>query len=417
MTPTNSKDLDPSTPDNRDVIAGSRKGRTLLSPRWSTLHVSLAGLSFAFLGFWVAGKISTLGDLSVSSTATSARNTIAVDADALPPLSAAEKWDQQWRELAGRPNSPARVRDLEAMLEQLARTDPQRALARALAEGNWLARDKLRNAALRGWGAVAPDAAAEWATSQPLLGDRMQCVTAVLTGAAERPEEAVRVGLRLCAAEATPAGDYGHALINALVDKTGSFEAAANFAVAATMVDRQSFLLDSAFYQWAQHEPGRALAEFGKISDPTIRSAALKGLIAGWADENPQKLADFAQALPRGEDRSRALEIALPQWIGKDPEGALKWMNQVDPDPDFDRGIASLALQSSFHQRPEVAMELTDSISDSARRVLTKSNVFYQWAQRDAPAARKYAEANPNPEDRAMLLEDLATLEASKRER
>jgi hypothetical protein len=387
----------------------------LLSPRWSTFQLSIAGMCVALTGYWIAGKTFSPRDLFDASQPVPVSLAPATTATFPKPLSVAEAWEQRWLELVDRPNSPVRTRDLEAMLEHLARTDPHRALALALAEGNWLVRDLLRNASLRGWGATAPDAAADWATAQPLLGDRMQCVTAVLAGAAERPDDAVRLGLRLCAGEATPAGDYGHALINALVDKTGSFETAARFATAATMVDRQSFLLDSAFYQWAQHEPGRALAEFDKIGDPQIRNAARKGMLAGWADSDPQTLADFAQALPRGEDRSRAFEIALPKWVTKDPETALTWMSQVEPDPDFDRGIASLALKSSFHSNPAIAMELVESITDPAARVLTQSNVFHQWALRDLAAARKYAESNPNHEQRATLLEDLVIIEASQR--
>jgi hypothetical protein len=398
------------------VATSSHSGGSgvLLSPRWTTWQVILSGACVGIAGYWFAGKIHSPRILPASSEAPVVVQSPTAAAPVTAALSAVEAWEQQWGKLAGQPNSPRRTRDLEALLEQLARTDPQRALALALAEGNWLVRDLLRNAALRGWGATAPEAAAAWATTQPLLGDRMQCVSAVLTGAAERPDDAVRLGLQLCAAEAEPAGAYGHALINALVEKNGSFETAARFAAAATMVDRQSFLLDSAFYQWAQHEPGRALAEFDKIENPQIRDAARKGMIAGWADSDPHKLAEFAQALPRGEDRSRAFEIALPQWVAKEPEAALKWMSQVDPDPDFDKGIASLALKSSFHSNPALAMELTDSITDRAARVLTQSNVFYQWAMRDAEAARKYAEASPNREQREMLLEDLATLEASK---
>lgn len=403
----------PADASNTGATTPSTDRGLLLSPRWSTFQLSIAGVGVALLGYWIAGKTSAPRDLPAAPHLVAPAS--ATVATVPPPLSAAEAWEQRWLERSGRPNSPVRTRELETLLEQLARTDPQRALALALAEGNVLVRDLLRNAALRGWGATAPDAAAGWATAQPLLGDRMQCVTAVLTGAAENPEEAVRLGLQLCAGEATPAGNYGHALINALVEKTGSFEAAARFATAATMVDRQSFLLDSAFYQWAQHEPGRALAEFDKIADPKIREAARKGMLAGWADSDPHKLADFAQALPRGEDRSRAFEIALPKWVAKEPEAALKWMSEVEPDPDFDRGIASLALKSSFHSNTAIAMELTDSITDPAARVLTKSNVFHQWALRDLEAARKYAQSVPNPEQRTMLLEDLVVIEASKR--
>lgn len=386
------------------------------SRRWSTPLVCGAGLIALIIGYTAARSLPR----SANPTTAAAPQ---IGADDRKPIAAATasapaeeaSWDGRWRDLANQPNSPARTRSLEQMLEELGRTEPQRALALALAEGNWLARDQLRNAALRGWGSAAPDAAADWAMGQTLLGERMQCVSAVLAGAVEHPEEAMRVGLRLCAADPGPSGDYGHNLINALVDKKGDYETATRFALAANMVDRQSYLLDSAFYQWAQHEPDRALEELSKITDPKIRSSALKGVIEGWADADAEKLADFAQTLPPGEDRSRALSVALPQWVAKDPEAALQWINRSDPSPDFDKGIAALAvLPSLLQNRPEMAMEMTDNIVDSAQRSLAKSNVFYRWAMRDPVAARTYAVGLQNPEYREMLLGDLETLAASQ---
>jgi hypothetical protein len=323
-------------------------------------------------------------------------------------------WEAEWEETAKQPRSPAHTRSRAAMLEALARTDPQRALALAFEEGNWLIRDQLRDAALRGWGAVAPDEAADWAMTQTILGERMRCVSAVLTGAVENPEAAVRVGLRVCAADPQPSGDYGHTLINALVDKAGAFDIAVKFATSANMVDRQSYLLDSAYYQWAQHEPDRALAQLPGITDPNVRAAALKGIVEGCAGANPEKLADYAQRLPEGDDRAQVLGVALTKWVDKNPEAALQWINRADPHPDYDRGVAALALLPSLvENRPEVAMDLTDNICDSARRTLTKSNVFYQWARNDPAAARKYAEATKNPEHRETLLADLASAIAS----
>lgn len=368
---------------------------------WTTTGFCTAALLAGALGFSAARQFSppelspAAGSIPLPPAPAPAANVSSPDAD--------------WRELSRAPISPRSTRERAAFLEKLARTDPQRALALSLAEGNWLVRDQLRNAALRGWGAVAPDAASAWAMGQKLDGDRLQSVNAVLTGAAEQPDAAVRVALRLCAQDPVFAGDFGHTVVNAIVEKTGAFEAAARFAIAATMVDRQSFLLDSAFYQWAQHEPDRARAAFNQISDPQVRGAALKGVIHGWADSDPQRLADFAQALPPGEDRSRAFAVALPHWVGKDPEAVLQWVGQLDPDPDFDKGFAALALLPSIlQQRPAVAMELTENIVDSAQRTLTRQNAFYQWALEDPAAARKYAEAHPNPELRAGFLEDVA---------
>lgn len=382
------------------------------SSRWSTRLVLVLGLVSAVAGFGLGQLLAPKPPKPINNSLTTAARS---DAARKPTVSKNSDWDARWQESGSQPRSPSHTRSLAAMLESLARTDPQRALALALGEANWLVRDQLRDAALRGWAAVAPDDAANWAMTQTILGERMRCVSAVLTGAVENPEAAVRVGLHLCAADPQPGGDYGHALINALVDKAGAFDVAVQFATSASMVDRQSYLLDSAYYQWAQHEPDRALAQLANIADPKIRASALKGIVEGCSTANPEKLADYAQRLPEGEDRSQVLGIALPQWVGKNPEAALQWINRSDPHPDYDKGVAALALLPSLlENRPEVAMELTDSICDTARRTLTKSNAFYQWARNDPAAARKYAEATQNPEYRETLLADLATAIASQ---
>jgi hypothetical protein len=322
-----------------------------------------------------------------------------------------QKEEAAWQRLNQEPACPSRDRSLGAMLEKLARTDPQRALALAMAEGNWLLRDQLRNAALRGWGAVAPDAAADWSMAKSELGERMYCVQAVLAGAAEHPDEAVRVALRVCAADPSPAGDYGHALINALIDKSGSYEAATRFALSATMVDRQSYLVDSAFYQWAQHQPELAAAKLNEIADPKVRSSVMKGVVEGWADADAQSLATFAQTMSAGEDRTQFMSIALMQWATKNPEATLQWINQFEPHPDFDKGIAAVSLGDTLiANRPADAIELTEYIADPAKRTLTRDNAFWRWALRDPAGARKYAESVQNPEYRESMLDDLTRL-------
>lgn len=292
------------------------------------------------------------------------------------------------------------------MLDELARTDPKRALALALAEANWETRDQLRDAALRGWGATAPDAAADWAMDHR-LGERMRCVAAVLSGAAENPPEAVRVALRVCAADPGPAADYGHALISALVEKGGAFESAAKFA-AAVGTERQQFLLDSAFYQWARHQPDQALAAIGNISDPKIRESAYAGLLAGWAAADAEVLANHAQKLPVGEDRNRAFAIALPRWVEKDPVAATEWIGRFDPSPELNEGVAAVAtLPSLMSQRPELAMEWADNITDQTKRVMAKHTVFANWVLQNQAAARKFAEATRDPHEREMMIEVL----------
>lgn len=385
--------------------------RSLTLPRWSTANLCACAVLAAALAYGITRMVSVnaidpssarVARASDKSSDAAATNSTATDR---------QKEEAAWQHINQEPACPSRDRSLEAMLEKLARTDPQRALVLAMAEGNWLLRDKLRNAALRGWGAVAPDAAADWAMGQHELGERMYCVEAVLAGAVEHPDEAVRVALRVCAADPVPAGGYGHAIVNALIDKAGSYEAATRFALAATMVDRQSYLVDSAFYQWAQHQPELAAAKLNEIADPKVRSSVMKGVVEGWADADAKSLANYAQTMPEGEDRTQFMSIALMQWAGKNPEATLQWINQFDPHPDFDKGIAALSLGDTLlASRPEAALELTEYIADPAKRTLTRDNAFWRWALRDPAGARKYAESVQNPEYRESMLDDLTRL-------
>lgn len=383
------------------------------SPRWSTLTLVGLGALAASLGLW-AGRSSSASRLPpADARATSSPTVVSGHNQPAHDNAPAGSWAKQWDKLKELPSTPKRDQELAELLETLAKSDPQLALKLALAEGNWRLRDTLRNAVLRGWGAVAPDAAVDWAMGHR-LDVRMQCVAAALTGAAANPSEAVRVALRVCKADPEPAADYGHALITALVENTGAFQDAARFA-ATVGTDRQQQLLDSAFYQWARHQPDQASAAIAQIADPVARAAAHDGLLAGWASVDPTKLAAHAQLLPSQEERSRALAVALPRWAEKDAAGAAEWLGRFDPGAEFDAGIATVATSRALiAQAPRTAMEWTESITDRAQRLITQHEVITQWAQRDPRAARQFAETVKNPDAREMMIEALSSLTPQK---
>jgi len=375
--------------------------------RWSTLSFAGIGSGVALLGFCLGHFLpdGQRSNVAPSSSAEATRVETPPSAGQAKPATSSEtaRWDEQWKKLTAQSSTPARDRDLASLIEELAKKDPKRALDFASAQTNWDLRDNLRNAALRGWGSVAPDAAAAWAVDRR-LEERMPSVDAVLTGAAKNPDEAVRVATKLCASDPVPAGDYGHAVISALIEN-GAFEAAARFAAGASMVDRQSLLLESSFRQWAQYQPDQALAALATVADPKARSAAYEGVISGWADADAHKLADYAQTLPAGENRSRALAAALPHWVEKDPAAAMEWIGRFDPSADLDDGMAAVAkLPSIATQHPETAMEWADSISDPAKRLMTKNEVFTSWVQTNPSAAKKFAATAKNPDEREMML-------------
>ena len=325
--------------------------------------------------------------------------------DATPSVPAAP-WGDRWEATLALASTPARTRALAALLEELARGDPQRALALAQNQPDWRLRELLRDASLRGWASVAPEAAGDWALAvRP--EDRRAAVGAVFQGAAADPEATVRLALRLCAADPEPAGDYGHAAIAALVD-AGAFAQAADFG-AAMGSENYSFLFKSAYFQWARQRPAEALAAAEKIEDPQLAGQAKSQAITGWSWADAAGLADYALKLPPGAVRSQALAEALPLWLERYPEEAAAWIQKNDTGAEFDSGLAAIANQQSLlKSRPAAALDLAGDISDPARRTETMRSVFQQWAARDPRAARAYLDRSSSAADRVALSAVLA---------
>ncbi len=381
------------------------------SPRWSSAKVAASSLVAALVGAGLGGLTSTSRLLPRADGAASSRVAASPRIDLLSPSASAAPihpvapletaaWTDRWDATLALASTPSRTRALSALLEELARTSPAEALALAASPADWRLRDLLRDAALRGWAATAPDAAGDWALAAR-AEDRRALVGAVLQGAAENPSVAVDLALRLCAADPEPAGDYGHAAIAALVE-AGAFAEAARFG-AEVGPEKFPFLLKSAYFEWARHDPASALAAAAKIENPVLAGQARSQAITGWSWADAAGLAKHALKLPPGPERSQALAEALPLWLERYPDAAATWIQKNDSGPEFDAGLAALANQRSLlHASPAAALALATDITDPAKRGETLRSVFGQWAVRDPKAARAYLDSTAIA-DRAAL--------------
>ena len=384
--------------------------------RWSTLAllgvVALAAMVGVFVG--VKTSVPSPTEPSLSSKARPDGQASAgtkhdkATSSQTTPADSEQPWPDRWRIATESVSTPTRDRALAALIEQLARTDPQQALALAQAEGNWRLRDLLRNAALRGWASVAPLAAADWAlTVRP--EERRSAVEAVLQGAAANPAEAVKTALHLCQSDPGPAGDYGHYTIAALVD-AGAFKEAVQFGNQVG-TDKYPFLLKSAFFQWSRNQPAEAMAAVEGIKDPLLRAQAYGEALSGWAWADAKAVASYALTLPAGATRGDAFAEALPRWVEKDPVAATEWINRQDSGPEFDSGIVAVANHQSMVQgQPSTAMALAGNISDPSIRSHTLRAVFRQWATNDPVAAKSFIASTSNAGDRTLLTDELKDL-------
>jgi len=332
----------------------------------------------------------------------------------MPPVAAGRavarpggEWTAAWERLAAAPNSPANDVAAEAALEKLAETDPARALTIALAERNRQRRTDWLHAVLRGWAAVAPEAAAAWMATLPSL-DHEGAETSVLDGAGRNPAAALALVNGLVQSDPANARSHANQLLRVLGYR-GDYEAGVDFA-AHLPENIRSEMLGTAFQYWAEAQPERALDAALKLPDGDTRTTAIDAAVSGWSQGDPASLAEFAVNLSSSVDRAEALQTALREWVQINPKAASEWMNRFDPKPELDAGAAAVALQPGLLERqPDIAASWAESITDPKLRSGTLANVLREWAARDGAAALNYAQGTTAllPEDRAALLNEL----------
>ena len=249
---------------------------------------------------------------------------------------------------------------LEARREAIrdrAQRDPAAALVWAEQGRSPRERKALREAALEGWARSDPAGALRAAMELP-KGAWEDGLRAALRGAAideikgraafERafadagvPPEIAREARLFFAAQL---GSFGH------------FEAALSLAEEAKGDRDRAALLDVGFGQWARYEPEDAVVATLDLVDQRERSRAWSVAIAAWAETEPSSLAEFAEALPDGEERLRArVALAFCALSLPAPAAALKAASR-NLAYELDRQI--LADGGHVSRNPRAIMEL-----------------------------------------------------------
>jgi hypothetical protein len=327
------------------------------------------------------------------------------------PVPATNCWDEaQWRRLNSQPGTVARNQAMAALLEALAASDPQRALALAQAEKNLILRDTLLHASLRGWGRTAAEDAVNWALANTEASDRSAAIAAIFSGAAGNPGEALSVAQRMCVNDPAGAAGYGNSIIDAFCD-AGDFSAAVQFVANADNDAHRSIWMAEAYSRWAALQPEQAAQAAAALTDPVARNEALHGIIGGWAQADPAGLTQFLADLPPGGDRGSMLGQALQSWAQLDPGAVADWINSRGDSPDYDEGVAAVAGASFI--KTDVALGWAESINDPQLRSATLANVLHNWVLEDLPAAKQFFDSTKDllPADRQQISEIISNAE------
>lgn len=192
----------------------------------------------------------------------------------------------------------------------------------------------------------------------------------------------------------------------------GSYAAAQRALQQIPDGDMKNHLVANFALQWGRSDPLSAAAWLLNLPGAVECPAALVGLSRAWAEADPQEAADFAALLPAGELRRSALTAAVTVWIEKNPGAASAWIDQLDPNPDFDQVAARISrIPTLVETRVEVALSWAENIVDENERTQALATVVTLWAVRDRLAAVRYVQDSPDltSAQRARLMEDIGS--------
>lgn len=308
------------------------------------------------------------------------------------------------------PDTSATDDQLLTLARDIVSRSPQRAIDWARAQTDATLRRRCLVAAIRAWGERYPNAAVDWALTQP-EDERQTDLEAALNGAVTQPQLAVAI-VRGLLKYYDPADhvNAAPALVVAL-NNAGQFQTALDFINDAPADERAEWTR-ATFQRWGASQPQEAIQALNSITDDKLRDDAFRGVIASWSTQSPSALADYAASLPDGDHRAFALTQLVDNWSLQDPAAFATWLNTSPPGMNLDQAIATLISKTdSANGSLQVAVQWAERISDSDLRYDSIKHVLSEWNQTDPSAAQTYLATTSSLDDqqRQTLLRALQT--------
>ncbi len=344
---------------------------------------------------------------------------------------------------------------LEAVAGELAKTQPQEALQRALA----LNSPALRKSALRkvfeDWTQADPKAAIGYWNSHPELPSDLLGMSAAFSALA-RTQPALAAELALScrttgflsteltsalrpwverdagavarwAASMTDPALRDKALAAAAqalmaIDPKQAWEVAAKVASASAAKDLTGKLLNT----WMDQDPVSAIKYLAGLPEAEAKAyASSVGFVVGQMApaEQRQLLSSLPEGgakaslrstlvrsnsqagrytdaisllneMPDGQQRDQSLHSLAGEWAAKDPAATLKWIRQQPDSSDRDLALAAYSANLARND-PRAAVQMTGDIPDKVVQKGALKNIYYTWLRADAGAANAWLDTVP----------------------
>ncbi|WP_086932575.1 hypothetical protein [Agarilytica rhodophyticola] len=160
-------------------------------------------------------------------------------------------------------------------------------------------------------------------------------------------------------------------------------------------------------YSWVDSDPSEVLNYV--LSDSTIsnevREQVVKTAAARLSEEDHHTVISSIAQYPQ-EIRPQIAYGLIEQWIGKDANAALHWIESLERSPTKDQAIQSYISYGNSTSNRTATFALAESIEKESSRIALMSQVFEQWYFDDPNNAEKALSDSTslNEEQKTLLL-------------
>jgi hypothetical protein len=168
---------------------------------------------------------------------------------------------------------------------------------------------------------------------------------------------------------------------------------AANLQGAARVTAQAMFL-----EKRAGEEPDAVLQEYGALQQVSTNPKELLGLTSALAESlaerNLSQAREWAQNLPEGELRDRALSQVAERWVQDDAPAASEWIRTL-PDGEMKDNVARTLCNAISRRDPASAFQWAQSIGQENVRFDALGRVVEHWREQDPDAAKAAVDSLP----------------------
>jgi hypothetical protein len=252
------------------------------------------------------------------------------------------------------------------------------------------------------WVEIEPEGAFDYAVqTEPEL----DCIGEVIASWVKQDEAAARAAIGKL-----PEGENRNrrAALAGLVEALGDVDPARAFAELQKN-NSFSYPIESVFEKWASKDLQTAALHAVNLTERSMRRDALRAIAKAWANADLHAALQWAETLPEGDvagytGTSSPLAVVVGDWMDRDPEGALRFLEERPVDSRTQETLTALSLEAIFKiDDPLISARILSILPRDEKQNTAWQNLASWWGRNDLAGALAWAKSQANDVQQAVM--------------